>query len=63
MTPDQLLRRDYLAWLLRFADEMCPDYAKRAAIAYEKNAPALFKGLADRFNSEWSLLNAQRVAQ
>ena len=60
MTPYQITRRRELAWLLKVA-ETCPDYARRAAREREKLAqnhgvPALFRGLADRFDVDWSAL-------
>ncbi len=64
LSPDQILRRSALAWLLEFA-ELCPSYAAKAAREREKigtdhGCPGLFKGLADHFDAEWSLRKARK---
>lgn len=63
LTPDQLLRRSELAWLLKVA-ETCPSYAARAArerekLAQEHGCPAMFAGLGDRFDMEWAARKAE----
>ena len=64
MTADQILRREVLAWLLEFAERGCPVYARQAAREREKlgaahGCAAMFRGLADRFDVEWSAKKAQ----
>lgn len=53
------IRKETLAHLLRFA-ELCPIYARQAAQRYEKNAPSLFDGLANRFDKDWSVMKAAK---